>query len=1026
MAATADGKQVAIVFPDRIEIRSVDQLDQPGNTIDLPNVAAVAISPDGNQLFAGTPGNSQDAAGRIEVFDLTQSAQPAQSGQSKSVRAFPAQSVSIDLIEVNKAGNAVLSVGKTSALRQSSGQGLEEPLMVWIDGQKENVKLVLENGDKPKFDTASFSDDGQRILLTNRAGLPRDQLAHVFERGEAGYQWIASSSIRGISAATFAGETNNEVVAGIQNANTGGFSLARWRYATPATTSRPKGSDSVTIIAPLTSKLINLRRQGDFLLATENNRETTIWDWQNRKSEKLKGQSRPADFGFIRPGKRLENCKVVTAAIGEQPEILSIDLADYQPETQRQSAGWTREDRPASVTAMYAQTAAEDSLQAFGNDDGMASISRRGNFNANRDGSPNHVQWNISAWQYQIPSDDFVFAQSAEDYLYQYDRTSGALERVLTKLANYLNGKEKIVDLQVSDDGQVALVKTDSNLPEFLLWDLQQDQLIREVDYGQQNLFGTGSKKQLPKLALSRDGKWVIGAKVGVFGWPVDSGQLIRLTNNNAVAARSIANSIVFVRNSQQVLVSWRNRITQFDLDRQQQVKAYSLPQISDAQVQNNLLDAIEDAGKIYVLADENKSSGGILLLSLKDQEQIAEFPQSSFASFYTTEGGAAAIAGGLDDESKVRLSTWDATASSPLKLDLPALDDPTLARHFVGFERVSASPQHGILLQTTERNRGSADRVWSSISIDATLPPSKIGPTSLGRLRVLSKPKIEQIVATESQAATLANEQVMFWTLSEKGVKPNGVLDVWATTMQLAPNLNTLAVSTVDNRCVLYDFSERKKLGEFDLKSNQGDVSAMVWQSDSKTIAIGRSTGTIEVLDLNENNFANSSSTILKLNTPISSAISKLAYSQNGVLLATVADQGMAVVIRATGEDATNIQDPATVLNEMVFHYSDERAILVTDISADGNRIVSGSDTGRVTIWNSEAADQHSTDKVLERELLILPNLHQSPVSVVQFVNGPESTTIYSAERDSGKNEFISWPSANAAKAPKGAFRDD
>ena len=1023
ISATADGNQVAIVFPDRIEIRSVDQLDQPGNQIDRPNVAAVAISPDGNRLFAGTLGDSEGSGGQIEVFDLTQP------GQARSIRTLPAQSASIDLIEVNEAGNAVLSVGKTSALRQSSGQGLEEPLMVWIDGQKVKVKLVLENGNKLTFDTASFSSDGQRILLTNRAGLPRDQLAHVFEQTATGYRWIATSPISGISAATFLDGSDNEVVAGIQNDNTGGFSLARWSYDTssPSVASLSQGSGSIAIVAPLTSKVTQLRQQGDFLLTTEADRQTTIWDWRQKKSRKLKGQSRPANFAFVQPGTNLQTSKVVTAAIGDQPELLSIDIADYQPEYKRQSMVRFLEDQQASVTAFFSPPAAKDGVQAFGNDYGMASVFRgknlSRNFSGDRDSEKNLVQWNISAWQYQIACDDVVFAQSADDFLYQYDRASGALERVLTNLSGYLKGQERVVDLQVSDDGRVALVKTDSKQPQFVLWNLQQDQLIRKVDYGQQNLFGTGSKKQLPKLALSRDGKWVIGAKIGVFGWPVDSGQLVRFTSDNASAARSIANSIVFVRNSQQVLVSWQNRIAQFHLGRRQQVASYSLPQISNAQVQENLFDAIQDAGTTYVLADENSARGGILLFSLANKKAIVKFERASFASFAAAKNGVSAIAGGLDDEGKARLAVWDPTANSPQQIDLTALNDPALTRHLVGFERVSLSPQHGILLQTTERNRRSPDRMWSTIAINIDL---KLGasafarPSSTGRLRVLSKPTIKQIVAQQNQAATLANEQVMFWKLSEKSVKPDGVLDVWATTMQLAPNMNTLAIGTKDNRCLLYDFSGRKKLGEFDLKSNDGDVTAIAWQTDSKAIAIGRSTGTIEVLKLNEDNFSNSDSVILKLNTPIESAISRLAYSQNGTLLATVAEQGKAVLVRVTGDAAGDLTNPAASLSEMVFGYADERAILEADISADGNRIVCGTNTGRIIIWNSQAADQHPAGKVLEakgeRELLSLPNLHQSPISIVRFVKAGESQMIYSAEQNSGKNEYITWPSANTA----------
>jgi len=287
----------------------------------------------------------------------------------------------------------------------------------------------------------------------------------------------------------------------------------------------------------------------------------------------------------------------------------------------------------------------------------------------------------------------------------------------------------------------------------------------------------------------------------------------------------------------------------------------------------------------------------------------------------------------------------------------------------------------------------------------------------------VLSKPTIQQIVAQENQAATLASGQLMFWKLSNKGVKPDGVLDAKVTTMQLAPDSNKLAISTSDNRCLLYDFSKRKKLAELELENNQGHVTAIAWQTDSKTIALGRSTGTIEVLKLNKDNFDDYSSTILQLKTPIDRPVSRLAYSQNGTLLATISEQGMAVLIRFAEEDAANNQDHSAAFDETVFRYTDEQTILTADISADGNRIVSGSNTGRVTIWNSQPNDQpHNQPKAdsvrnaaAERELLSLPNLHQSAISVVRFVNGPNSNLIYSAERNSGKNEFISWPSANS-----------
>ena len=981
IAATNDGQQLAIAFADRIEIRQLNRLDQPGNKIQQADVSAIAISPTGNRIYAAKPGDGQLAAGQIAIFD-TSAAQ-----KTTPIRTLDAQSVSIDQIEISETGTAVLSVGKPSALRQSAGQGLEEPLMVWIDGQQVDVNLVLPKGPRPKFDSASFSRDGQRILLTNQSGLPQDQVAYVFERDETGYRWIATSPIEGISAATFV-NNSNDVVAGIQNANTGSYSLARWRYS----------SGSLSIVSPLTSKAIQLRQQGDFVIATQSDRQTTIWDWRNKQSMKLKGQSRSAEFCFVKPGKRLKDCQVITAAIGEQPELLAVNLSMYQPEYQRQSAGWSPDTRPASVTAAFSSAATNSNLQAFGNDYGMASVTR----------NDNQVWWNISAWQYQVITDDFAFALSAEDYLYRYDRASGALDRVLTKLARYLKGQQRVTDFQVSDDGRVALIQTNSNDPKFLLWNVQQDQLIREVNYGDQNLFGTGSQKILPKLSLSRDGKWVIGAKVGVFGWPVDSGQLVRFTNNDASAPRSTANSIVFVRDSQQVLVSWQNRVIQFDLNRRQQIASRTLANVSDAQAQDNLLDAIQSNGQIQVLAAENTSKGGILLLSLENQNQLARFANASFASFTTTKNGITAVAGGLDQNRKIRLKRWNQGNATPQEIPLPPADDDAMAKHFVGFERVYASSRHGLLLQTSQRNRGSARRMWSSLSIATDLSGDASKPT-LGKLQVLSRPSIKQIVAQSEQAATLANNQILFWKLSDNGVKPDGVFDVRATTMQMAPDSNTLAICTTDNQCLLYDFAKRQKLAEFNLKNNQGEVTTIAWQSDSKSVALGRTTGAIELLDLEPDDDVKSDSSILNLKTTIKQAISGLAYSQDGSLLVTVADQGIAILVRADGEQE---------LSETVYGHAEQR-ISAADISADGNRIVSGSNSGRITIWNSQPQPKNTNDvqqASSEYELLTMPNLHQSPISIVQFVSSDTGQMILSAERSSGKNEIIAWPAAKVA----------
>jgi len=171
--------------------------------------------------------------------------------------------------------------------------------------------------------------------------------------------------------------------------------------------------------------------------------------------------------------------------------------------------------------------------------------------------------------------------------------------------------------------------------------------------------------------------------------------------------------------------------------------------------------------------------------------------------------------------------------------------------------------------------------------------------------------------------------------------------------------------------------------------------VTAIAWRSDSKAVALGRTTGAIELLDLESDDDAKSDSSILDLETSIKQAISGLAYSKDGSLLVTVADEGIAILVRANDDKETNLAE-AKQLSETVF-------------SADGNRIVSGSNTGRITIWNSQTQPKDTKDVQEasgERELLTMPNLHQSPISIVQFVSRASGEMILSAERSSGKNE--------------------
>ena len=97
-------------------------------------------------------------------------------------------------------------------------------------------------------------------------------------------------------------------------------------------------------------------------------------------------------------------------------------------------------------------------------------------------------------------------------------------------------------------------------------------------------------------------------------------------------------------------------------------------------------------------------------------------------------------------------------------------------------------------------------------------------------------------------------------------------------------------------------------------------------------------------------------------------------------------------------------------------------RTSLPTAIESLAVQTLAESQFGIVKRQTQNSAD----DSTGERELFSLPNLHQSPISVVRFVDRQMGTTIYSAEQDSGKNELITWPSTKMASAQEGTSQLD
>ncbi len=1005
--------KLAIGFDNEIQLRDIAQLSKVIRSLPHSNASAIEFSATGDRLFVGEPGANDRSAGKIAVYDLSNS------NDNRAVQEIDAQSGSVDEIEFNDDGNLMLAVGRVSKLRQSAGIGLEEPLMVWAEGDRVDVNLVLPDGSKPKFDSAKFSDSGDHILLVNGAGLPRDQQLHIFANTDLGYQWRASCSVAGAAAATFTPGDERSVLAAVTDPKNGEHVLIEWRFAesrlfNAAGSDRDLVSQNVSVVAPLDSKIVQLSGNRQFLIAVDSDRKTQVWDWRTKESLKLRGHAKVAGACFLSLGSKLDTCKVVTAALGNQAELLVTDLSKYQPEVRREQVGEFAADLPPSVTAYVNVVDQGNTIEAFGNNRGTAVVSVNGD----------RSQWNISAWRSHVASDQFVFARSNEDSIYVYDRKTGALRRVLTGVADTLVGKERITEIQVSADGKTALILTDAPLPQFRVWNLETDRIIRKIDYGQQNLFGTGSNKRLPKLQLSRDGNWVVGAKVGVYVWATRTGQLTRCENKAETAPRTTASSIAFLRNSRtnDFLVSWRDRVSRFAPGQRSEVSTKRFKDLSDATGRSNVLDAVETDRSYQLLGLSRADDRGIVWLDAAESSPVSTFRGATDASFMV--GRNVGVVAGAASRNGPLLIQKQIDARSPIRtIDAALLQASAGAARSRGFEKIDWSREAGFLLQTTQRNKQSVRRMWNSFSFEEVDSNAVLGA------KVLASPVIDQIVTNGKRVATLSAQTLSFWKLKREGVEPDGVFDQPLSCVALSQDKRLLAVGTQNGRCLILDFETGDELADIELAKNAKSIvggkaekkgaalRSLAWHQASSRLAVGFESGRIVQVTVNLlGQTPLSVGKPLAMDGAVTGAVENLVYSQDGVtLVASIPSQGLAI---ALGE----IKD-GQPSSKIVLQQSDDQKIVDVDVAANGRRLVTGSDKGQLAIWNIEPSTGTAnsigtqSSSVNERLLLRLANLHQSGISFVRFIDSPDGETIVSSESDSGDNGVIFWPSATTER---------
>ena len=181
--------------------------------------------------------------------------------------------------------------------------------------------------------------------------------------------------------------------------------------------------------------------------------------------------------------------------------------------------------------------------------------------------------------------------------------------------------------------------------------------------------------------------------------------------------------------------------------------------------------------------------------------------------------------------------------------------------------------------------------------------------------------------------------------------------------------------------------------------------ITAIQWHPDSSFVGIGLNSGEVEIWKTGDTRSKPELS--IQFERVTEAPVSEIHFARDSnSILAIAASKGECSVLRQQEKQ----------ISRSGFRHADGQKIVTGDISNDGDRIVTGTEKGRLTIWNSEPSsktDSRSvTDKqTAERELLNLRSQHQSPIRFARFVPGEAGQSeIVSAESNDGENQYLIW----------------
>ncbi len=1063
-----DGKRVAVVSEGQVKVLNSQDLVVI-SSVDLAGDAVAALSPDGSVLAAAVP--MLDAEyGRIFVY---------QDGQTMLLGSAPSKRIT-DL-QFSPDGTRLLCVGEVDKARKATFK--EEELMVyrrgdggWNESERIQVQLTLgENslvpGSQPEVTNATFSADGSRILLTQNSMSRNADLnelsksAHVFiyDQEIGTYIWKATAQSNGVDVAIFSNDEGSEVVGCETKDNVSG--LFSWKVDSAVDANSQFGSvagivsagatNRIEKIRTLENRLRSMKLEGNRLLTAGEDRKVSLWDWSNRKLiSSYKGHSNAVDLCTFIVGDNVNQPVLISIAAGDNPEVLINDLTSRVSDKDTVLLG-KNGDQSLSPSSLFVSP--DSSFAVLGHDSGHASIKYLLKDRV--------IEWDVSAWKRHVLTNQYLFAQTGNNDIFRYDRKSGEIKSVLRKIGESI-GEYDIVKLQISNDGKIALIETSSAELEFQIWDLTSQTLLNRVRYD--SLIPAGAenrdKKKLPNVRLSADGKFVVAGKVGFAVWSTESGSDSPIFNKFG-GNRDIdwplnpINNIVFYANDAgecEFAVSWPEEksnkssnnsaavkgsgrihvyvkrgdsVELVDRIRPEITQGFFDPSIKASEP--NMFGARMIDGSRYLLV---RSSDSIDLLKLEPSDsanagkiwggfdKVTSFPDASFSKFSDKNNDVLILNRTSKKEVAGKAAAtqrWNSEKNQLEKLDLTeklAVNFPEFPSRDLDF--ISEASDGSVTVQSLVRGkRDKTRRVYNTLTVKADF--------SIAPLRVLANPPVKYAATAQENILTLDCGTIRKWKLVERNgaqlIQPSGSLPGFYLQCQVSPDgTQLLVIERVTGRTLVIAPSTGKVILDVAAQPRDSEArpTAVAWSQDQQQLAVGFNNGELRIVNLSDGKMS-----VDEAQQPVKTdaSIKSLAFAE--------ASNSLFVIL----EDAGN------GYNGRVYHYDvkannwfpvsigypvGDQTIEVGHLSPNGNRVVTGSNTGQLTFWNTtkfeivDATQSGAVDKqqVEQRELLDLYK-YPSEARFVKFFANPKNNgrlDIISADKggvsEMSVNEMEIW----------------